>query len=162
MLDAMKQFPDYELLVAQAPGFDDAYYHAFDHNLTLIKNNMYSLLAQSDAALVTSGTATLETALMHVPQVVCYRMNELSYRIGKMIVKLDYISLVNLILDKPCVTELIQGDFTAERIKQELNAILYDEGTKTRIKTQYADLHAQIGLSHPSVEVANYVWKSIS
>ena len=162
MLDAMKQFPDYELLVAQAPGFDDAYYHAFDQNLTLIKNNMYSLLAQSDAALVTSGTATLETALMHVPQVVCYRMNELSYRIGKMIVKLDYISLVNLILDKPCVTELIQGDFTAERIKQELNAILYDEGTKARIKTQYADLHAQIGLSHPSVEVANYVWKSIS
>ncbi len=162
MLDAMKQFPDYELLVAQAPGFDDAYYHAFDQNLTLIKNNMYSLLAQSDAALVTSGTATLETALMHVPQVVCYRMNELSYRIGKMIVKLDYISLVNLILDKPCVTELIQGDFTAERIKQELNAILYDEGTKAKIKTQYADLHAQIGLSHPSVEVANYVWKSIS
>jgi lipid-A-disaccharide synthase len=162
MLDAMKQFPDYELLVAQAPGFDDAYYHAFDQNLTLIKNDMYSLLAQSDAALVTSGTATLETALMHVPQVVCYRMNELSYRIGKMIVKLDYISLVNLILDKPCVTELIQGDFTAERIKQELNAILYDEGTKARIKTQYADLHAQIGLSHPSVEVANYVWKSIS
>jgi lipid-A-disaccharide synthase len=113
MLDAMKQFPDYELLVAQAPGFDDAYYHAFDQNLTLIKNDMYSLLAQSDAALVTSGTATLETALMHVPQVVCYRMNELSYRIGKMIVKLDYISLVNLILDKPSVTELIQGDFTA-------------------------------------------------
>ena len=162
MLDAMKQFPDYELLVAQAPGFDNAYYHAFDQNLTLIKNDMYSLLAQSDAALVTSGTATLETALMHVPQVVCYRMNELSYRIGKMIVNLDYISLVNLILDKPCVTELIQGDFTAERIKQELNAILYDEVTKTRIKTQYADLHAQIGLSHPSVEVANYVWKSIS
>jgi lipid-A-disaccharide synthase len=162
MLDAMKQFPDYELLVAQAPGFNDAYYHAFDQNLTLIKNDMYSLLAQSDAALVTSGTATLETALMHVPQVVCYRMNELSYRIGKMIVKLDYISLVNLILDKPCVTELIQGDFTAERIKQELNAILYDEGTKARIKTQYADLHAQIGLSHPSVEVANYVWKSVS
>lgn len=162
MLDAMKQFPDYELLVAQAPGFDDAYYHAFDQNLTLIKNDMYSLLAQSDAALVTSGTATLETALMHVPQVVCYRMNELSYRIGKMIVKLDYISLVNLILDKPCVTELIQGDFTAERIKQELNAILYDEDTKARIKTQYADLHAQIGLSHPSVEVAKYVWKSVS
>lgn len=162
MLDAMKQFPDYELLVAQAPGFDDAYYHAFDQNLTLIKNDMYSLLAQSDAALVTSGTATLETALMHVPQVVCYRMNELSYRIGKMIVKLDYISLVNLILDKPSVTELIQGDFTAERIKQELNAILYDEGTKARIKTQYADLHAQIGLSHPSVEVAKYVWKSVS
>ena len=89
-------------------------------------------------------------------------MNELSYRIGKMIVKLDYISLVNLILDKPCVTELIQGDFTAERIKQELNAILYDEVTKARIKTQYADIHDQIGLSHPSVEVANYVWKSIS
>lgn len=162
MLDAMKQFPDYTLLVAQAPGFDDGYYHAFDPNLKLIKNDMYSLLAQSDAALVTSGTATLETALMYVPQVVCYRMNELSYRIGKMIVKLDYISLVNLILDKPCVTELIQGDFNAERVTRELNALLYDDATKTRIKEQYTELHARIGTSHPSVEVAKYIWQSVS
>ena len=162
MLEAMQNFPDYELIVAQAPGFDAAFYHAFDPNLKLIQGDMYSLLAQSDAALVTSGTATLETALMHVPQVVCYRMNELSYRIGKIIVKLDYISLVNLILDKPCVTELIQGDFNANRVTKELNAILYDEQTKARIKTQYAELHGKIGTSHPSIEVANHIWQSIS
>jgi lipid-A-disaccharide synthase len=162
MLEAMKNFPDYKLIVAQAPGFDAAFYHAFDPKLTLIPNDMYAILAQSDAALVTSGTATLETALMHVPQVVCYRMNELSYRIGKMIIKLDYISLVNLILDKPCVTELIQEDFNAERLTLELRAILTDSDTKKRIKLQYAELHTKIGTSHPSTEVAKHIWESVN
>ena len=161
MLDAMKNFADYELIVAQAPGFNDAYYHAFDPKLKLVKNDMYGILAQSDAALVTSGTATLETALMHVPQVVCYRMNELSYRIGRIIIKLDYISLVNLILNKPCVTELIQRDFNAERVSKELFAILHNRETQDRIKTHYAELHTKIGTSHPSVEVAQHIWKSI-
>jgi len=162
MLEAMQQFPDYEILIAQAPGFDDDYYYTFDPSLKLIKDDMYSLLAQSDAALVTSGTATLETALLHVPQVVCYKMNELSYSIGKMIVKLDYISLVNLILDKPCVTELIQGDFNASRLVKELNLLLQDKSTKARIMEQYAELHAKIGPSHPSVEVAKHIWESVS
>lgn len=162
MLQAMKNFPTYELVIAQAPGFDDAFYHAFDPKLKLVKNDMYTILAQSDAALVTSGTATLETALMNVPQVVCYRMNALSYRIGKMIVKLDYISLVNLILDKPCVTELIQDDFNAERLTKEVGALLQDSETRSRIKSQYAELHAKIGASHPSVEVANHIWESVS
>ena len=75
---------------------------------------------------------------------------------------MKYISLVNLILDKPCVTELIQGDFNAKRVTKELDGILYDEQTKARIKTQYAELHSKIGTSHPSKEVANYIWQSIS
>jgi len=162
MLSAMKNFADYELIVAQAPGFNDAFYHAFDPKLKLIKNDMYGVLAQSNAALVTSGTATLETALMQVPQVVCYKMNKLSYRIGRIIIKLDYISLVNLILNKPCVTELIQQDFNADRITNELSAILHNPVTQTRIKKEYAELHTRIGTSHPSVEVAEYIWKSIS
>lgn len=162
MLAAMKNFPDYELIIAQAPGFDDAFYHAFDSKLQLVKNDMYGLLAQSDAALVTSGTATLETALMNIPQVVCYRMNALSYRVGKLIVKLDYISLVNLILNKPCVTELIQDDFNPKRVTAELQAILHDTGTRQRIQSQYAELHAQIGTGYPSVAVAQHLWQSIS
>ncbi len=162
MLEAMKNFPDYELIVAQAPGFDDAFYHAFDRKLKLVKNDMYGILAQSDAALVTSGTATLETALMYVPQVVCYRMNALSYRIGKIIVKLDYISLVNLILNKPCVTELIQDDFNPKRVTAELQAILTDTNTRQRIQSQYKALHAKIGTSYPSVAVARHLWQSIS
>ncbi len=161
MLSAMKNFADHEFIVAQAPGFDDAYYHAFDSKLKLVKNDIYGILAQSDVALVTSGTATLETALMHVPQVVCYKMNELSYRIGRMIIKLDYISLVNLILDKPCVTELIQRDFNTERVSKALIAILHNRETQNRIKKEYAELHTKIGTSHPSVEVAEHLWKSI-
>lgn len=155
MLEAMKNFTDYELIVAQAPGFDDAFYHAFSPKLTLIKNDMYRLLAESSAALVTSGTATLETALMNVPQVVCYKMNPLSYRIGKIIVKLKYISLVNLILDKACVTELIQEDFNAARVTTELKTLLYDQNATNLIKMDYAELHNRIGNSHPSGVVAS-------
>ena len=161
MLEAMQNFPDYELAVAQAPGFDDAFYHAFDPKLTLLKNDMYTLLAESDAALVTSGTATLETALMHVPQVVCYRAGKITYAIAKRLVKLKYISLVNLILNQPCVTELIQGDFNAERVSMELNAILNDTETQQRISNQYAELHRLIGTSHPSKEVAQHVWEAV-
>ncbi|PCJ63753.1 MAG: lipid-A-disaccharide synthase [Bacteroidetes bacterium] len=162
MLEAMKEFSDYQLLVAQAPGFDDTFYHNFNPNLKLIKNDMYSLLAQCDAALVTSGTATLETALMNVPQVVCYRLNEISYRIGKMVVKLDYISLVNLILDKPCVTELIQSDFNPKRLKIELNLILHDADRKSKMTKEYAELHKIIGQGHPSSEVASLIWAELS
>lgn len=161
MLEAMKNFTDYELIVAQAPGFDDTFYHAFSPKLTLIKNDMYRLLAESSAALVTSGTATLETALMNVPQVVCYKMNALSYRIGKMIVKLKYISLVNLILDKSCVTELIQGDFNSKRVTEELQKLLYNQDTTNRIKTDYATLHQKIGSSHPSKEVAQSITAAV-
>ena len=119
----------------------------------------------SVSALTTLGVAVftsyaIQTLIMSVADQG--QLNELSYRIGKMIVKLDYISLVNLILDKPCVTELIQGDFNAKRVTKELNAILYDEQTKARIKAQYAELHGKIGTSHPSIEVANHIWQSIS
>ena len=121
---------------------------------------MYSLLAQCEAALVTSGTATLETALMGVPQVVCYKMNNISYQIGKRLVKLDYISLVNLILDKPCITELIQDEFNVTRLKKELQQLLSDKETEQRIKNHYNLLNSILGNSKPSEEVAQQIYSA--
>ena len=160
MLEVIQQFKGYEVLIAQAPGFDDAFYHGFGDNLTLIKNDMYSLLSQCEAALVTSGTATLETALMGVPQVVCYKMNNISYQIGKRLVKLEYISLVNLILDKPCITELIQDEFSTERLTKELSLLLNDKNTEERIKNDYEKLNAILGDDKPSEAVAEHLLKS--
>ena len=162
MLEAMREFPDYTLSIAQAPGFDNAFYHNFDPDLKLVKDDMYALLAGSDAALVTSGTATLETALMNIPQVVCYRMNPISYRIGKIVVKLKYISLVNLILDKPCIVELIQGDFNAQRVRLELDRLLHSADTIAQQQSDYKELHNAIGSSHPSVTVARCIYKTLA
>ncbi|MDC1395795.1 lipid-A-disaccharide synthase, partial [Bacteroidia bacterium] len=161
MLEAMKNFEDYELLVAQAPGFDDEFYYGFDSNLKLIKNDMYTLLAQSEAALVTSGTATLETALMNVPQIVCYKASAITYAIAKRVIKLKYISLVNLILDRDCVTELIQGDFNPNNISSELNNIFNSAEKKNQIAYDYKELHRLIGESHPSQRVAQLIHNSL-
>lgn len=162
MLEVMKQFPKYESLVAQAPGFDADFYHSFDPSLKLIPDNMYALLAQSDAAIVTSGTATLETALMSVPQVVCYKTTKVSYTIAKAVVKLKYISLVNLILNRLCVKEFIQNDFEPEKLCYELNLLLKSKEKRAQIETDYADLHKLIGPSYPSVTVAKLIWQSVN
>ena len=89
---------------------------------------------QSKAALVTSGTATLETALFGVPEVVCYKGSNISYQIAKRLIKIKYISLVNLIMDKPVVKELIQNDLTVENLKQELSLLLFNETKQQQLK----------------------------
>lgn len=162
MLDALNAYKEYDILVAQAPGFDAAFYHQYDKDLTLIPNNMYGLLAQCQVAIVTSGTATLETALMGVPQVVCYQAGNISYQIAKAIIKLKYISLVNLILDKPVITELIQDDFNAEQLREELRQLLVDDARKKQIHDDYAALHKTLGSQHPSDEVAQHLYHTIS
>jgi lipid-A-disaccharide synthase len=95
---------------------------------------------QSKAALVTSGTATLETALFGVPEVVCYKGSWLSYQIGKRLVNVKYISLVNLIMDKLVLKELIQNELTAENLKNELTDLLSNENRKEKLKEDYAEL----------------------
>ena len=95
---------------------------------------------QSKAALVTSGTATLETALFDVPEVVCYKGSNISYQIAKRLIKIKYIALVNLIMDKPVVKELIQDDLTLENIKSELSLLLFDEAKQRQLKKDYKDL----------------------
>jgi lipid-A-disaccharide synthase len=143
MLEASAAFPDYQFVVAKAASLDDAFYASFLNQyrqVASVSNQTYALLSQARAALVTSGTATLETALFGVPQVVCYKGSAISYQIAKRLVKIKYISLVNLIMDKPIVTELIQDDLTVANIRRELEAVLHNEGRIRQIKKDYADL----------------------
>jgi lipid-A-disaccharide synthase len=105
-----------------------------------VKDQTYSLLSKASAALVTSGTATLETALFGVPQVVCYKGSQVSFEIAKRLVKIKYIALVNLIMDKPVVTELIQNHLTADNLTRELDTILHNQNRIQQIKQDYADL----------------------
>lgn len=160
MLQMVDHYPDYQFLIAGAPGQDEQFYKPFlRDNVTLVMNRAYDLLCLSHAALVTSGTATLETALFKVPQVVCYKGSSISYRIAKMIIKLDYISLVNLIMDKQVVTELIQNDFNIVRLKQELDLIL-DATQRNRIFADYYDLEKNLGGAGASDRTAALIIKN--
>jgi lipid-A-disaccharide synthase len=143
MLQASKNFSNYNFIVAKAPSVDDEFYEPFlsgYNNVEVITNDTYSLLMKATAALVTSGTATLETALFGVPEVICYKAGSISYQIAKRLVKLKFICLVNLIMDKEVVKELIQNDLTAENITKELNGILFDTLKRKRIESDYRQL----------------------
>ncbi|MEO0526029.1 MAG: lipid-A-disaccharide synthase, partial [Bacteroidota bacterium] len=126
MLSVTHSFPKYQFVIAGAPSLEKDFYGPFlkHTNVGFIENRTYDLLSISYAALVTSGTATLETALFKIPQVVCYKGNWISYQIAKRIITLEYISLVNLIMDKEVVKELIQGDLNTENLRSELSKIL--------------------------------------
>ena len=143
MLEVAKDFPTYQFVVAKAPGLDDSFYAellAPYKNVSAVVNETYKLLSQSKAALVTSGTATLETALFNVPEVICYKGSAISYQIARRLIKIKYICLVNLIMDKEVVKELIQNELTVENIKEELNRILYDDNKRSQLQTDYTDL----------------------
>ena len=143
MLEASKQFPNHRFIIAKASSLDDAFYQPFINeypNIRSIRNKTYELLSVSRAALVTSGTATLETALFGIPQVVCYKGSAVSYLIAKNLVKVKYISLVNLIMDKPVVKELIQDDLNVENLVAELNKVLFDAATIKEIQHNYTSL----------------------
>lgn len=146
MLSIVDDFKDYQFVIAGAPSQDESFYQPFikTQNVHLLLNRTYDLLSVSYAALVTSGTATLETALFKAPQVVCYKGNQISYEIAKRIIKLKYISLVNLILDKEVVTELIQSDFNKKRLTKELNRIL-DDYNRAVLFLEYYDLEHKLG-----------------
>lgn len=143
MLALSAKFPEHRFIVAKAPGQEDSFYETLlrDHkNVSAVKNDTYNLLVRCDAALVTSGTATLETALFGVPEVVCYKGSPVSYWIAKRLIKVKYISLVNLIMDKEVVKELIQDDLTVENLQKELHLLLYDATRKAQLQQDYADL----------------------
>lgn len=143
MLEASRAFPDYQFVVAEAPGQEDSFYDEILKNYPdtgRVRNQTYSLLLHAKAACVTSGTATLETALFGVPEVICYKGSAVSYQIAKKLIKVKYISLVNLIMDKPVVKELIQHEMTAANISTELKKLLADPETISLIRKDYADL----------------------
>ena len=140
MLEASKAFPDYQFVVAKASSLEDDFYTKLLSGypgVHSVRNETYALLSTATAALVTSGTATLETALFDVPQVVCYKGSAVSYQIAKRLVKIKYISLVNLIMDKEVVKELIQDELTVPNLVKELGSILHHNETIVRMKNDY-------------------------
>ena len=143
MLETSKAFPQYHFIIAKAPSLPDEFYDrliAGYPQVRSVRNRTYQLLMQAKAALVTSGTATLETALFGVPQVVCYKGSPVSYQIAKRLVKIKYISLVNLIMDKEVVKELIQEELTVDNATKELRDILENPQRKFQIQQDYAAL----------------------
>ncbi|MCF1714468.1 lipid-A-disaccharide synthase [Flavihumibacter sp. RY-1] len=143
MLSVTPSFPDYEFVVAKAPGVSDDFYApllAKFPNVRTTSNATYAVLMQAEAALVTSGTATLETALFGVPEVVCYKGNKISYLIAKRLIKVKYISLVNLIMDQLVVKELIQDDMNTQNLVQELKNLLHNQEYRNRIIGDYNQL----------------------
>ena len=146
MLSVQDEFQDYQFVIAGAPSLDDDFYRPFitASSASYVAGQTYALLKNSHSALVTSGTATLETALFKVPQVVCYKGNWVSYQIAKRIITLDYISLVNLIMGKEVVKELIQNELTTANLKNELSKILIGE-KRNQIITDYILLEKKLG-----------------
>jgi lipid-A-disaccharide synthase len=169
MLQVTVAFPQFQFAIAAAPSVDEDFYRqvirktetqkeiSLNHQrLHLIPNRTYDLLQHADAALVTSGTATLETGLLGVPQVVCYRGSKLSYLIARRLVNVKYISLVNLIVDRPLVPELIQDDFNAGNLQWEL-AQLFQAEKRQRIRHGYGELREKLGHAGASRRTARLI-----
>ncbi len=158
MLTVVPNYPDYQFVIAGAPSKKESFYKEFigDTDVKFITNQTYDLLAIAHTALVTSGTATLETALFKVPQVVCYKTSGLTYFVAKLFVKIKYISLVNLVMDKEVVKELIQQDLNPQDLQKELNTILEGDGRTLMLK-EYEVLHHTLGGDGASNNLANYI-----
>lgn len=160
MLSVKATFKDYQFVIAAAPTFNPAYYNQLmlGEQIPLVFNQTYDLLQNAHAAIVASGTATLETALFNVPQVVVYKGGNISIAIAKMLVKIRFISLVNLILDRKAVTELIQEDCATEQLREELSMIISGQN-RTKMLADYEDLHQLMGEPGASEKTAKLVVK---
>lgn len=160
MLKMQDQYPTYQFIIAGAPSQNKEFYQTFmkKQNIKIVFNQTYQLLQIAEAALVTSGTATLETALFGVPEVVCYKGGAISYSIARQLVKVKYISLVNLIMDKEIVKELIQNDLTETNLKIELDKLLLKE-TRNKMLSDYADLKLKLGGAGASKKTAELMIK---
>jgi len=163
MVSISEEFADYQFVIAGAPSQEASFYSEFieNNNVHLLLNKTYDLLSLSTAALVTSGTATLETALYKVPQVVCYKGSRVSYEIAKQVINVKYISLVNIILNKQAVTELIQSNFNTRRLKEELSNIL-DDYYRAVLFLDYYDLENNLGGKGASKKTAKLIVESIT
>lgn len=165
MLKSLETFDDYQFVIAGAPSLSPDFYRSFlesyDH-VRMIHNETYDLLAIAKGALVTSGTATLETALFSVPEVVCYKGSSISYQIAKRLVQVDYISLVNLILNREAVRELIQDECEPTQIKRELHAVLPGGERYHQLMRDYEDLIVKLGRGGASAKAAEAILKITS
>lgn len=159
MLKVVPHFPDYQFVIGGVSSLDKSLYKKIIGNtdVFLIENQTYELLQNSSAAVVTSGTVTLETALFTVPEVVCYKATGFSYLLAKWMIKVKYISLVNLVMDKEVVKELIQSDLTEKNIVSELERLLHDGKRQRQILEDYDELRDRLGNAGASEKAAEIV-----
>ena len=162
MLSVVGSYHPYQFVIAGAPSLGYDFYRQFirEENVHFVSGKTYDLLSHAHAALVTSGTATLETALFRVPEVVCYRGNWISYQIAKLVISLKYISLFNLIMDAPVVTELIQGDLNTRNLKVELDKLL-DPAYRDKLQRDYQALRERLGNEGASRRTAQAIYNSL-
>jgi lipid-A-disaccharide synthase len=154
MLEVVPHFPSHQFVIAGAPSQTGEFYQQvlnehplpdeYQQQVHLVDNQTYALLQEAEAALVTSGTATLETALFGVPEVVCYKGSQFSYLIARRLVNVPYISLVNLIMEREIVKELIQDDCRPEKLRTELQRILAPEHRR-QLQSDYQELRRKVG-----------------
>ncbi|MEA1896027.1 MAG: lipid-A-disaccharide synthase [Bacteroidota bacterium] len=158
------KFKDYEFVIAAAPSIKEEMYEPYlqKYKLKLVRNHTYELLKFSEAALVTSGTATLEAALLKVPQVVCYKAGTVSYVIVKHLVNVSYISIVNLIMDDSVIKELIQKEMNPENIEKELNLLLNDRSYRSNMIHKYEELEKKLGGAGASKRAAKGMFSDLT
>lgn len=163
MLAAAKHFPHERFVVAAAPSVPEAYYRRLmgDAHVDLVIGGTHDLLKKAKAAVVTSGTATLETALFGVPEVVCYSGNAINVWLARRLVKVRFISLVNLIMDREAVRELVQQDMNADAIRHELDRLLHDTAYRDRMIADLALLREKLGGPGASARTARLLWKNL-
>lgn len=162
MLKALEGFTDHQIIIAGAPNLEMSFYRSMiTKKCSIVHGQTYDLLSASEAAVVTSGTATLETALLGIPEVVCYKGSNISYQIAKRLIKIKFISLVNLIMDKEVVKELIQDECNPENIERELRGILPGGPNRERMLQDYEELKKKLGAGGASRKVAQSLLKTI-
>ncbi len=160
MVKMLSYFPQFQFIISGVDNLPKEIYSKY--NLPVIFNDTYNLLHNSEAALVTSGTATLETALLGTPQVVCYKTSLLTYQIGMLLIKVKFASLVNLIMEKETIKELIQHDFNVENIEKELNSIIVGGKKRETQLAEYQKLKDKVGKSGASERAASLILKYLN
>lgn len=163
MLTIVKEYPDHQFVIGGVNNLSSSFYEPFIDNeqISVVYEQTYDLLSHSKVALVASGTATLETALFNIPQVVCYRLNKISAFIVKLFIKVKYVSLVNLIGNREIVTELLQENFNPTRMKEELDKLLFDKEYLQKMLAGYDELHDKMGEKGASIRTAREMIKCL-
>lgn len=161
MIESVKGIESHQIVIAGAPSLTEEFYTSIDSSANIVFNETYTLLSNTHTAVVTSGTATLETALFKVPEVVCYKGSQLSYMIAKRLIKVKYISLVNLIMDREVVKELIQKECNPKEIRAELDRLLNESDYRSKLIDDYDKLAVILGGGGASKKIAQSLLKTI-
>jgi lipid-A-disaccharide synthase len=165
MLNIKKHYPKHQFVIAAASAIDQEFYDSIINieDVSKLYNETYEILQQSEAALVTSGTATLETALLNIPQIVCYKFRGggAFYNFAKLFLKVPYISLVNLIMNHEIVKELVQQYFTEKNVKNELDQILFNTDYRNKMYADYEELRSKVGSPEASKRFASLMYNHL-